>query len=109
MKVKHTLTAMAVSVSSIVFADGGGNDPQVSVNNYKHPNKAAKAQAQIDAKNGTEVTEVSKETENSANYKSNFKKSTYTYVKTEANQEAYPSDAKPQARNYKNQFQFRNR
>lgn len=108
MKAKYILTAIAVSLSSVVFA-GGGNDPQVSVNNYKHPNKAAKAQAQVDAKNGTEVTEVNKETENEANYKSSFKHSTYTYVQTEANKEAYPSNAKPQARNYKNQFQFRSR
>ena len=107
MKTKYILTAIAVSVSSIVFA--GGNDPQVSVNNYKHPNKAAKAQSEIDVKNGTEVTEVNKETENAGNYKSNFKKSTVTYVQTEANKEAYPSNAKPEARNYKNQFQFRSR
>jgi len=107
MKAKYILTAVAVAVSSIVFA--GGNDPQVSVNNYKHPGKASKAQAEIDAKNGTEITEVNKETENAGNYKSSFKKSTYTYVKTEANKEAYPSNAKPQARNYKNQFQYRSK
>lgn len=107
MKAKYILTAIAVTVSSIVFA--GGNDPQVSVNNYKHPNKASKAQAQIDAQDGTEVTQVIKETKDAGNYKNSFKKSTYTYVKTEANKEAYPSNAKPQARNYKNQFQFRSR
>lgn len=106
MKTKHILTAIAISISSIVLA-ADGNDPQVNVNNYKHANKAAKAQSIIDAKNGMQVTQVVKETENEANYKNSFKKSTYRYVQTEANKEVYPSNAKPQARNYKNQFQYR--
>lgn len=108
MKTKHILTAIAISISSVVLA-ADGNDPQINVNNYKHVNKAAKAQALIDAKDGTQVTQVIKETENEGNYKNGFKKSTYTYVQTEANQEAYPSNAKPQARNYKNQFQYRSK
>ncbi len=107
MKAKYVLTAIAVAASSIVFA--GGNDPQVSVNNYKHANKAAQAQAAIDAKDGTEVTQVNKETENAGNYKSNFKKSTVSYEQVEANKEVYPSDAKPESHNYKNQFQFRSK
>jgi len=106
MKTKYILTAIAVSVASIVFA---GNDPQVSVNNYKHPGKAAKAQAQIDAMDGKEITQVNKETADAGNYKSNFKKTTYTYVKTQANQGSCAADAKTQSHNYKNQFQFRNR
>lgn len=107
MKAKYILAAIAVATSSLVFA--GGNDPQVSINNYKHPSKAAQAQAEIDAKNGTEITQVNKQTENAGNYKSNFKKSTIAYEKTEANKEVYPSNARPEARNYKNQFQFRSR
>ncbi len=90
----------------MVFA---GNDPQVSVNNYKHPGKAAKAQAAIDAMNGKEITQVNKETEQAGNYKNNFKKSTVTCVQTEANQGSAAANAKPQSHNYKNQFQFRNR
>ena len=105
MKATYILTAAALTISSLVFA--GGNDPQVNVNNYKHPVKAAKAQAQIDAQDGKEITQATKQTENAGNYKNNFKKSEVTEVTTTANKEVYPSNAKPQARNYKNQFQYR--
>lgn len=107
MKATYIITAIAFTISSLVFA--GGNDPQVSVHNYKHPAKAAKAQAQIDAQDGKEITQATKQTENAGNYKNNFKKSEVTEVKTTANKEVYPSNAKPQSRNYKNQFQYRSR
>ncbi len=107
MKATQIMTAIAFSISSLAFA--GENDPQVSVNNYKHSMKAAKAQAQIDAQDGKEITQVSTETENTGNYKNNFKKSEVSEVKTTANKEVYPSDAKPESRNYKNQFQYRSK
>ncbi|ABG60039.1 hypothetical protein [Cytophaga hutchinsonii] len=107
MKATQIMTAIAFSISSLAFA--AENDPQVNVNNYKHSMKAAKAQAKVDAQNGKEITQASIETENAGNYKNNFKKSEVIELKTTANKEVYPSNAKPEARNYKNQFQNRSK
>ena len=103
MKTKYIVTVMAVAVASIAFA---GNDPKVSVHNYKHPAQATQAQKNMDAQNGQDITVVVKETNGPENYKNNFQKATYKYVKAKANQETYPSNSKPQSHNYKNQFQF---
>ena len=103
MKTKNIILGIIASFISIAVM-AGGNDPQASSSNYKHPNKAAKAKAVEDAEAQQEKTVVVKKTQGPANYKTNFQKAEYSTEVVPANQGTFRTDYKARNHNYKRQF-----
>ena len=91
---KKYIIMIAVSAFLATQAMAGGNDPQVSVRNYKHPNKAAKAKAE---KSEKLVVLDSKTTTEQLNYKAT------NSGKKQVIKPVFKTSTHPQ-RNYKNQF-----
>lgn len=102
---KSLLFLLFILSGSIAFAqNGAGNDPQISDRNYKHPNKAARAQELgLDKHYSAAGTSSA---EDNTNYKNNFKNKRSNTNKasfgTESPARAY--SGRKTTRNYKNQF-----
>lgn len=89
---------------SIAFAqNGAGNDPQISDRNYKHPNKAARAQ---ELGLDQHYTAGTTSAEDNTNYKSSFKNKRNVTKKASFGTEspARTYSGRKTTRNYKNQF-----
>ena len=107
MKSKNGILVIAALLINIIVM-AGGNDPQVSVNNYKHPQMAEKARREKELEEKQDQVVVLRRVIGPQNYKNNFQKYEYTYetVPAGSNQGSLPTNPKPSTKGYKNQFNF---